>query len=479
MKAKELRKIMSTGLIALTITASVFSAPVQYASAKTDFEESLEWGIIDEWDLENTVPYSGTTQYTFDYPCGIRDNENSLSEGYLEYLNNGSVIESGTDITNNIPYFNTIAKCKEGAASFFYRPGVMDNMKYNMPERSGQELRVTFTAPANTTLRVESTEQDGETTFVGLFDKSGEQIFSNTASYSGKIVINAREYEALGFPVQKGETYTISFFNVGDDLEAKYNMFFIDEAPKTTSKSKAIKEGKWYINTQNEWSFRRSPTLEGSLLRIPYEDTWKIDRADSIRITLDTKSKIKVSFYSPLVDRFDLEEALVCYLFWQKSILDNGNARTAVIDGGCSKRLDIGRNNVASYKLNSNGESSYTLTLPAGDYYMMTPHLGCLDLAYKYEVIEEYAPKLNKDWDSSLKVTSYKSGTKEIKGTAARGNTTVYCKYNGKTYSDKVDKYSGAFKIKTPKLMKGEKVKIWFVNETTWEKCSTKTITIK
>ncbi len=520
MITKDLKKIMSTGLIALTIAASALSAPVQYASANTGHEQQVEWGNYTQQEIDEEFGFSYAKQYRpmdghiFDadwdvlsklseyelaqlyyycfydeideykylsyyknaYPDAwvLSREENTADKGYLiDHNQDDKIIMTSSDITNLIPTFSTIADAEKGTAQFRYVPGKMDRIDYNALKPSNQETCVLFTAPDDLTLRVENLEQYNSETAIGLFDMNGNQIFSRWSAYDSIYIddINYRIYSALSFNVQKGHTYQLRFYNKGADYEAELNMFYIKEAPKTTRKSETIKEGKWYLRTLNEWAHKRTGFIPR--IRLPEEAYYKVIRAYCTRITLDAKSTIKISLHCPIYDRFDIQGTWVPISIYRKASLDKGNTS--------EYETNHNINNVPY--LDENGDYSWTVTLPAGDYYISLPYDRCIDLAYKYDIIEKHETTINKEWDGGLKVTAYKSGTNKIKGNVpCEGfGTIVVCQYNGKTYITEADS-SGRFTIKTPTLAKGKKIKIWFEIEfgyRMFERCSTKTLTIK
>ncbi len=527
MPTKDLRKMMSTYLIALIIAGSIMATPTPCALANTGYEQQVEWGNYTQQEIDEGWWYSSARQYRpldgyvfdadweylstlsepelwpFHYYCFddqydryknyayyanvypdvwvLCRKENTATKGYLiNHNQNDEILITGSDITNLIPTFLTTADAKKGAALFRYVPGKMDRIDYNALKPSNQETCVLFTAPDDLTLRVENLESYDRDTAIGLFDMAGNQIFSRHSSDPHYYIddvddVNDRSYSALSFDVQKGHTYQLRFYNKGADYEAELGMFYIKEAPKTTSKTKAIEEGKWYLNTMNEWAFNRTIYSLNSppRVQVPEEKYYKVRRAKCIRITLTTESTIKISLHCPLYDRFNIQGTLVYMNAFQKSSLDKGNTSEYATNYKFSD----------TPYLDKNGNYSWTVRLPAGNYYISLPYDRCTDLAYRYDIIEEHEIPLNKEWDGGLKVTSCKHNTQKIKGTVPCDglNTVVVCQYDGKTYITEADS-SGRFTIKTPTLAEGKKIKIWFVIEMGYrmfQRCSTKTFTIK
>ncbi|MFA9466387.1 MAG: hypothetical protein ACERKN_19160 [Velocimicrobium sp.] len=246
------------------------------------------------------------------------------------------------------------------------------------------------------------------------------------------------QYQAISFPVKKGKTYTLKFYNAGKNYESNTNIFFIKDKPVTTSKSAYAIENKWYVYSYSEYSYLRTDTWAWGYIK---DSDAKIIRADSVKVHLDSKSKVSLYITSPLWTRFSSKSNKASTYIFRKSSLDNGST---VEYKKIVKDKNIGEGNIAKY----------SAILPEGDYYINVMNLGgSTDLAYKYTV-DQIVP---------FSVNIPKHTSKYVTGTAPT-DTTVYCKVYGKTYKAKTSQ-NGAFKIETLGFKKNKLIKIWYVSK--------------
>ena len=119
---------------------------------------------------------------------------------------------------------------------------------------------------------------------------------------------------------------------------------------------------------------------------------------------------------------------------------------------GSTVYVKIGRK---TYKGKAAANGSYSVTLSALKFGN-TITVYCADQSNNKS--NSTVVKVKNSKLSTPKVTTYKKGTKVVKGTAKKG-TTVYVKYNGKTYKAKVSS-NGKYSVKTAKLVSKKVIQV-------------------
>lgn len=415
-KKDYLKIALAAGILATTISTSPVNSfmgePVKVYAATS--ESQIE--------KDNEKYINADVQLVEDYAQMGNAKLNTKPEGVMTVKGTSKQFKSGSDITKELIYANTVDKYLT-KKQFYYVPGAIDTYQN---AKKGKSTYYKFTAPCTGVLKFRwvNDEQVNVSTGASVYDKNGKVV----STYNSDLIVGGDVGNYLGWNVKKGETYTIRFASLGGDYKQKFEAFFIDVMDNNNG-AKNYSQNKWYVYN-----------VDPDSISTPDNNGGKIIRKKCALLNLQTESEVTVYIRDLTYAKEGWTNKLSKYYVYKKSDLDS-NKNTAY------KTINL--NN----KDNCKSPLKITFKLPAGKYYIRATKGYGTDFAFKYSVKSVATKKV-----SAPSVTKpYESDT-AIKGSGIKG-ATVTAKVDNKSYTAKVGS-DGKYSIKVPKLKKGATVKV-------------------